>query len=310
MALPFQALIDHKKAKGLTSTIKTTQWIYENYTGRDNQERIRNFIIDYYKNYGTEYVLLGGDVELVPYRSASYNELTQNTPCDLYYACLDGSWDKNNNNIFGELEDGVDLMPEVYVGRAPVNTQEETKNFVNKVITYTNNKNAGYLLNELLIGWKADEQSDCAEVKEEIATYTATFYKIYKEYESKEGVSLTRIIDYINQGMGLINHAGHANSRVVPPFEISTVDNLTNKDKPFIFYTLGCLPGSFERSDCIGEHFVTNPEGGAVAFIGNSRYGWYRRGNTKAYSGEYDMELFRQYFKEYQGHPGKGPCLL
>jgi len=77
----------------------------------------------------------------------------------------------------------------------------------------------------------------------------------------------------------------------------SYVSSLRN-NKYFIFYTIGCLPGKFEISDSIGEHFVFNPEGGAVAFVGNSRYGWYEQGNAKAYSGEYDVEFFRRLFSE------------
>ncbi|HAW50136.1 TPA: hypothetical protein DCX16_04225 [bacterium] len=303
LASSFQPLIDHKILKGLTAKIVTTQWIYEAYSGRDNQEKIRNFIKDYYTYYGTEYVLLGGDVEVVPYRGVYANVgdqiIDSNIPCDLYFSCLDGSWDKDNDNIFGELTDDVDLFPEVYVGRAPVNTTVEVETFIRKIFTYQE------VLKELLIAWMADAESDCVDIKEDIATYTPTFYTIYKEYESKEGVSKARIIDYINQGVDLINHAGHANHWIVPPFEISDVGSLTNKDKPFIFYTLGCFPGKFEVSDSIGEHFITNPNGGAVAFIGNSRYGWYSRENVKKYSGEYDIEFFKKYFKEGYVHLGR-----
>ncbi|HAW49772.1 TPA: hypothetical protein DCX16_02320 [bacterium] len=305
----FQALIAHKVSKGLTGKIVTTQEIYRDYIGRDRQEKIRNFIKDYYKNYGTEYVLLGGDVELVPYRGVYAKVdgyIDSNIPADIYYACLDDDWDADKDDIFGELNDKVDFLPEVYVGRASVDVQSEAENFVNKVITYTNNKNAVYTLNELLIAWRADEQSDCIDIKEEIATYTPTFYTIYKEYESKGGVSLLRITELINNtGLGIINHAGHANYWIVPPFYISDVDKLKNSDKPFIFYTIGCFPGKFEKEDCIGEHFINNNQGGAVAFIGNSRYGWYEYGNTKKYSGEYDIEFFRQYFEEAQTIIGK-----
>ena len=36
--------------------------------GQDNPEKIRNFIIQEYQGSGVEYVMLGGDVEVVPYR--------------------------------------------------------------------------------------------------------------------------------------------------------------------------------------------------------------------------------------------------
>ena len=87
LANSFQPLIDSKIQKGLTATITTTSWIYANYTGRDNQEKIRNFIKDYYTYYSTEYILLGGDVEVVPYRGvyAKVDKYTEsNMPSDSY----------------------------------------------------------------------------------------------------------------------------------------------------------------------------------------------------------------------------------
>lgn len=43
-------------------------WIYANYIGYDNPEKIRNFIIDAYTNWNTTYCLLGGDIAVVPHR--------------------------------------------------------------------------------------------------------------------------------------------------------------------------------------------------------------------------------------------------
>jgi hypothetical protein len=133
-----------------------------------------------------------------------------------------------------------------------------------------------------------------------------------KEYESVDGVSLERIVYTIEgEGCGIINHDGHANYSVVPPFGSAfddgrpVVDGLENKDKYFIFYTIGCLPAKFEEEDSIGEHFVKNPEGSAVSFVGNSRYGWYSSDDAKKYSGEYDIEFFRQLFSEKRNNIGK-----
>ncbi len=62
-------------------------------------------------------------------------------PADLYFACLDGSWNSNNDCAWGEPTDGedggdIDLFAEVYVGRAPVADFIELRNFVNKTVQY------------------------------------------------------------------------------------------------------------------------------------------------------------------------------
>ena len=51
----------------LTDTVVAVEDIYATWPGRDRPEKIRNFIIDAYVNWLTTYVLIGGDVEVVPH---------------------------------------------------------------------------------------------------------------------------------------------------------------------------------------------------------------------------------------------------
>ena len=48
---------------------------------------------------------------------------------------------------------------------------------------------------------------------------------------------------------------------------------LTNGDYLFLLMSGGCQPATFSQ-DCVGERLLNNPNGGAVAFIGNSDIGW------------------------------------
>jgi hypothetical protein len=59
---------------------------------------------------------------------------------------------------------------------------------------------------------------------------------------------------------------------------ISDVDNLVNGDRKSICFAIGCYPAHFPTVLCIGEAFIKNPNGGSVAFIGNTCIGW--GGNT------------------------------
>lgn len=136
----FSDLINHKKSKGITATMTSTAWIYENFSGEDNQEKIRNFIKYTYENWETDYILLGGDTSIIPYRglyAQAEDKVDSNIPADLYYACLNGNFNNDGDDKWGESNDGegggdVDLIAEVYVGRAPVETFQEVSNFVKK----------------------------------------------------------------------------------------------------------------------------------------------------------------------------------
>ena len=75
----------------------TTNYIYANYSGRDNPEKIRNFIIDANTNWGTIWVLLGGDPSnnIIPIRLTTDFGVGPwgNIASDLYFADLQGTWD-------------------------------------------------------------------------------------------------------------------------------------------------------------------------------------------------------------------------
>jgi hypothetical protein len=162
----FQRLADYKTRKGLPAIVKTAGWINANYPGIDLPDKMRNFIRDCYSHWGTVYVLLGGGPEIVPCRytrnfskgyTADAIELcVESIPCDLYYSDLDGTWNTDGDNYFGEgpviievppppdppiidTNDIVDMYPEVFVGRASVLTVAQAQTFVRKVMAYETN---------------------------------------------------------------------------------------------------------------------------------------------------------------------------
>jgi len=138
----FQALCDSKIARGISAGIVTTEWIYANYTGTDNADRIRNFLIDAYDTWATEYALLGGDKDIIPVRLL-YDE-GYDIPADLYYGCVDPpecTFDNDGDGKYGESNDGpggaeVDLTAEIFTGRAAVENATEVVNFVRKTLVY------------------------------------------------------------------------------------------------------------------------------------------------------------------------------
>lgn len=115
----FQPLADWKTKKGVRAGIFTTDWIYGNYSGTDEQEKIRNFIKDYEANHGLVYVLIGGGAYKVPARTA-WDDLGYDAiRAELYYSDTDGSWNADGDTYYGEHPaDDVDMYGDVYVGRA------------------------------------------------------------------------------------------------------------------------------------------------------------------------------------------------
>jgi hypothetical protein len=106
-------------------------------------------------------------------------------------------------------------------------------------------------------------------------------------------------------GLACVNYAAY--------YTEADVDALENGPKFFLIYTIGCYANAFDNrdpggnyvGDAISEHFINNPNGGAFAFIGNSRYGWYSPGHPgEGPSNRYDIEFFDAIYVEGIRHIG------
>ena len=163
----FQSLVDHRStaAGGSYSTaLVTTEHIYATYTGLDNQAKIRECIRAYVNSFDTMYVCLGGDsygAGKLPDRDCYVTvgaNVIPNMPTDLYYSDLDGTWDADLDGIYGEAyEDAseMDMMPDVIVGRITTRDEQESIDYVNKLIAYETNfeaNNASYGRSMLMTG--------------------------------------------------------------------------------------------------------------------------------------------------------------
>ncbi len=318
----FEPLAEWKTKKGIKTRIVTTNYIYSNFDGRDNQEKIREFIKTQYQDSGVVWVLLGGDVNIVPARTAFAMTCGAGSPdedslqCDLYYSDLDGTWDLDGDGIFGEVEDSVDMMPDVFVGRAPVNSIPEFQNFVNKVLTYEKSPPCDYITDALffaMVLWGAPGDPDYTDggvhkdMIEEL--FIPPQFNITKLYERDGNGSAGGVIDTINEGRHIMNHDGHGWINVIgmDPGSIYNwdMDNLTNGDKLGILLSIGCWTAAFDY-DCIAEHFINSTTGGGVAYIGNSRYGWGSPGNPGyGYSDIFDNKFFEAVFVDSVVNIGK-----
>ncbi|MFH1866172.1 MAG: C25 family cysteine peptidase, partial [Candidatus Eisenbacteria bacterium] len=321
----FQDLADWKEQKGLTTEVVTTTWVYANYGGVDQQDQIRNCIIDYYENKGTVWVLLGGDTGVVPERTvyamtsgvggaADEDEIR----CDLYYGDLDGTWDASGNGTYGQISiDEIDMYADVFVGRAPVDNTTEAARFVNKVLTYegapggdplpTDYQQDMLFMAEVL--WD-DPWTDHAICKNMIddESVPERFDPITKLYQTSGNLSTSSAVAAMNDGCNIVNHNGHANTTVLSigggALYRSHFDGLTNAPSYGLFYSMGCWSAAIDK-DCIAEHWNNSPGGGGIAYIGNSRYGWGSPGNPGSGTGDvFDREFFKKLFNEGLEHAG------
>ncbi len=325
MTANFQPLADWKTQKGVRAKIVDLSWIAsQNFSGRDEAEKVRSFIQFVFQNWDTKWVLLGGDTEIVPHRTAfamdcqfSSRANENHIPCDLYFSDLDGDWDANGNDRFGEIDDDVDLLPEVYVGRACLDSPEEVNNWVNKILNYEKKPPLDYQKNILFICqvlWNVP-YTDTGIGKNQIEkdNLSPGFYNISKLYQSSGNLNKNDALQKINDGQNLINHAGHAwwSSMSIGngSLGVSDMNSLTNGDRTGAIFSIGCWAGAIDYN-CVAEAYIAAPNGGGVAFIGNSRYGWGSPGNPGyGYSDRFDDKFFHFLFEEKCNSIGKALAL-
>ena len=297
----YDAYREYYNSIGLRNEIFTTENICSSTEGNDDQDRIRNFIINEYTNNGIMMVVLGGDVDIVPYRglycyvtSGGGNQESNNLPADLYYSGLDGNWNTNGNERYGEPGED-DLLPEIGISRMSFQNSTDLANMINKTLSYQQNPVLGefhkvILAGEHLYDNPTSNGSDYLELL--IGThddngYTTTCYPtdydFTKLYEEEGNWSGSLLRQAINEGTSYVHHDGHANSGYVAGwYGIDNADfsgvNGTTHNYTF-FHSQGCDCGAFDQN-CILERMV-KIENFAVAVIGNSRYGWFNEGQTE-----------------------------
>jgi hypothetical protein len=308
---------------GMTDTVITTEYIYNNFAGVDNQEKIRNFVIDAVNTHSTQYILLGGDVEIVPHRKTfifetGYNPWCDTIPCDLYYADLDGNWDGNNNGTYGELDDGVDMYPDVWVGRATVDLSADITRFTNRFIDYYNTNS--HRTNILLAGFDLDNNTFGESTMEFYNGLLPNSYVKKRVYDSHSGNHKDTVETAINDGQNIIFHTDHGGALAICcggyhhnwSLRIDDIDALTNQPEYCIFTSPACNIGCFDRDnvgspdgDCIMEHFMNAPSGGAVCAMTNARFGYYSPNENPqtSYSAAFMTKSFDRIFNH---SPGSG----
>jgi hypothetical protein len=304
----YQALVDWKTRKGVPAAMITVQDVYATYSGRDDQERLRNCIKDYYLNEGTAWVVMTLAAPKAAIRGCYCSvggTVDAGIPCDLYFADMDGDWNQDNDARWGETVDDVDLYPDVFLGRLPANTGRQTLPIIDKILTYEGYYSVptDYQLDMLFLAEYADASTDGAVAKNMIDNESVPprFDPINKLYESDGTASWSAAMSKLNQGMNIINHDGHGNANLVSigssVLDSDDMETLTNAPRYSVFYTVACIPGNFgNHMGCFGRSFIQSENGGGF-FVGNSRYGWYWPGNPGYGTGElYDREFFKSIF--------------
>ena len=292
----YQPLVDWHIKKGVRDTVVTTSYIYANFSGADNQQKIRNFVIEAHSDWNTLYFLIGGENGTVPFEYRSYEG--DNIPSDQYYGDYDDDW-----------------VYEVYVGRVTAEGATQINCFIDKVLKYeTDPPLDNYSLDACLLGMDLTLKSEwpwytltaSENLKKSInSAYIPAQFDVTTVYDSEPTNHRTKFLNALSAGQNLVNHSDHSSHNSMGTGDRnhgsyiynSDVNNLTNTGRLCNVFSLGCHPMELDHNDCIAEYFVIyNDLQAAVSFTGNTRSGWFYVGDPISLSGYLDYYWWRGLF--------------
>jgi parallel beta-helix repeat protein len=319
-------LAQWKNSGGIPSKVLNVTWIYSHYSGVDEPEKIRNCIKDFHSNFQTRYVTIFGDTDKVPIRFAYVPDPRETlVPTDLYYADLDYTWDDNGDGLYADLDnDIVDGVPDVYVGRIPPSFSNTAEDVVTKIIEYQQ----GFDLSQDWVNRVVLAAGMDGETTTTISEYISDVVgdkNVIKLYESAGNLTNDALDYEIDRGCIFLNFAGHSgetwfpgivpDSWILSPIFLGPIvvdyekynwrDVLdrTNGRKLPVIVTMSCVSAKVDWTsilggECLGEYFVMNPDGGAIAYFGSTGIAWCPPNGSAPYGlmGEMDRRVFEAFY--------------
>ncbi len=293
-----QPLVDFRAAQGFTTRVIAVDELFNQFNdGIYNPIAIKNFLAYTFQNWSTPpaYVLLVGDGHYNFKGSLKYDSPTIYMPPFLNWV---DPWqgEVDSANLLAAVV-GSDPIPDVAIGRMPVNSVQELSNIISKTITYEQGTPQDWKKHILFIADNTpDSAGDFVASSEQIiAGYVPAGFtsdRIYLDSFTDSGTcnppppgnprtcpaATQTILDYFNQqGAFLVNYTGHASLNLWTNEQIFTtqdIPSLSNGSKLPIVLSMTCLDGYWmhpnqayatQSGPALAEELIRAQERGAVA---------------------------------------------
>jgi len=226
-------LCNLRDSLGLEVKMAEVSLIYSTFPTGERYDRIRAFMDQVYANWNArpEFVLLVGD----GCRDSTRDDFV---PVKLFpkfsYAYAGGLTMHGADNWYATLS-GADSIPDIIIGRLPVNTLSSAESLVAKIIRYETSADTGQWIHTTMFVSSNDRVPDAAEL--ESLYFKPNGDSCYTVVESDGSSAFLRhkTIAGFNQGASLVCHSAHGSQ---PPswvgsktlFSYPDADSLSNSD--------------------------------------------------------------------------------
>lgn len=284
-----EPLLNLRRSQGLSVAVVNVLGIYDAYgDGRPDPEAIHRFIADAYTTWNPRpvYVLLVGDGSYDPrqYRSGSpptfippyladVDPWGGETAADNRYACVEGS----------------DVLPDLLLGRLPVDSLAEAQAAVQKVVAYEGAPfPGGWNARVLLVADDPDMAGDFPALTDaHAAVYVTPPFTVTRRYcagnspavsDCGEAAQIhTALQGDWDAGALIVGFTGHSSWQQWAAerfFHLDDLPGLRNDRRLPVVAEMTCFTGAFHRPEpTLDEELVVRAGGGAVAAWGPTGLG-------------------------------------
>ena len=292
----------HGERSGLKTVVVTTDQVYNEFSaGVADPTALRDFVKMYYDRYRSTWTASGKYLLLVGKGSFDYKDRLKNNtafvPVWESPSSLDPLSTYTSDDFYGFLDDGEDINSgmvvntlDIGIGRVPVRTEEEARQFVDKVEAYHAPASMGPWRNNL--NFVADDEDfnlhlQDAEVLTATTAATAPVfnnYKLYLDAFRQEGGSAggrypqanEAINNNIYNGTLIWNYSGHGGPQRLAEevvLDQGIVNRWNNAGRLPLFITATCDFAPYDNpvGTSLGENLLVRPQTGAIALMTTSR---------------------------------------
>ena len=257
----------HRESQGLSVALIDVEDIYDEFSyGTKTPQAIKDFLTRASTSWQTppRFVLLVGDASFDPrnYLGLGNQDFLPTKLLDTaYMETASDDWFVDFNG---------DGLPDMAMGRLPVQTAEETATVVSKIIAYDQAASGDWATEALMVA-DLNDTFDFEGASQEVADLLPEEMTVWSVYRGQAGdeAARTAILGSINEGKLIINYIGHGTVDLWRGSLLTASDaaSLTNGSAlPFVV-GMTCLNGFFQTPyvESLAEALLKAENGGAVA---------------------------------------------